>query len=483
MADNETGEPATLPPVRNAEKRRTATCLFADRVAQVSVDLYRSVFPSKLQETQTCIATIVAHDRSKSRDNLTVLALGAGTKFLRNEIIDEESKASPYGRRIRDCHAEVLARRSFRRYLTLEIENHQKEDPGSFGPCILEKGHGSQYRLRNGVTLHFYVSSAPCGNAVLKKFATLKKEKYRGDLGPDEWPTDPHLPSIPGHNRSQGEVALLLKKDGTAQSDELKSLSKPLGMSEKQSKWPVNADTSWCPAGTTTVWSGLGRMHSCSDKLCRWNILGLQGALISEFFENERIGFETLVVGRKMSHLTCRRAICCRVASQTDKDTKTKSKKVPKYAIHGISHPAILGTAVYLDQGAISTCKSQGGATFTNSAWVWWPVPSRNGEQSVLEHIDCDTGFVMPSSVNTSVQNRVSSVSTEKLVEAWKAIYTGECDSLSRCIDLADLVTLKEKVAGRYKDKLSMMAKHPLLSTWCHRFKTETDPTASNVTY
>ena len=174
--------------IRHAEKRRTATCSFADRVAQISVDHYRRLIPESERLPQACLATIVAY--SKSDGNLTVVALGVGTKFLSELLLRRDAMSSEYGRRVRDCHAEVLARRAFRRQLTLEILQDLKSSPTetSLRPCgILErhcsssgsKSSSYDYRLRPGVTLHFYTSSAPCGNAVLKKFAKMFFEKFK----------------------------------------------------------------------------------------------------------------------------------------------------------------------------------------------------------------------------------------------------------------------------------------------------------------
>ena len=68
------------------------------------------------------------------------------------------------------------------------------------------------FTLIEGVTLHVYTSSASCGNATVKKFATMSKERYRDDLGPDEWPMEGHKP-VPGHSWRLGQFALLLKRD------------------------------------------------------------------------------------------------------------------------------------------------------------------------------------------------------------------------------------------------------------------------------
>ena len=84
-------------PVRLAEKRRSATCPFADRVAQVSVDLFHQL-PEEDRPEKTCVATIVAHQDG----NLRVLGMGVGTKFLPETILKEETASESYGLRVRE---------------------------------------------------------------------------------------------------------------------------------------------------------------------------------------------------------------------------------------------------------------------------------------------------------------------------------------------------------------------------------------------
>lgn len=198
--------------VRHAEKRRIGTCEFANRVATVSLDAYRSAVPKSHRDAmkQTCVAAIVAHYSNKCNHlegvkngvgKLRVLGLGVGTKFISHDVLFEEQKNETncgYGRRIRDCHAEVLARRAFRRQVALEIlENLRKKSScdtkadAADELSILErvecKDDDKQtsnicYRLKPNVTIHFYASSAPCGNATLKKFVKMEKEVFDTSL-------------------------------------------------------------------------------------------------------------------------------------------------------------------------------------------------------------------------------------------------------------------------------------------------------------
>lgn len=200
--------------VRHAEKRRIGTCEFANRIATVSLDAYKLTVPKSHRDVmkQTCVAAIVAHYSSKcsqseannkmSVGKLRVLGLGVGTKFVTHDVLMKEQNNeanSCYGKRIRDCHAEVLARRAFRRQIALEILADLKKNssPGS----EVEIGDDEQslmerveckdddiqtknirYRLKPHITIHFYTSSAPCGNAILKKFVKMEKEVFDTSL-------------------------------------------------------------------------------------------------------------------------------------------------------------------------------------------------------------------------------------------------------------------------------------------------------------
>lgn len=401
--------------IRHAEKRRTSTCTFADRVAKTSIQSFHSHIPLKWREEnkQVCLATFVAcwtkegEQQGKSYNSegydggggghdvepctLKVVGLGVGTKFLSGDLLSEEEHLQSrshdgnsnkngryyYGMRIRDLHAEILARRAFRQYLMVEM--HALLDNNMNQYCdhyILEYDSSVQrFHLKSGVTIHMYSSSTPCGNSVIKKFAQLSKERFQSHLNKNQWPQVYHDP-IPAHSIHLGQFSLLVKKDYNAGKKDStgddqdgckhEQIFHP-PLSRKQKSWPSITDDGWCPPGTSTVYHGKGTIHTCSDKICRWNCLGLQGSFLASLLKDGPIFMTSITVGRKFSNCVCRRAICCRALGYDDLVTKDRiknqkeqirfgdsgnhddseySRKTTKYTLN---HPTIMGTAVYLD--------------------------------------------------------------------------------------------------------------------------------------
>ena len=189
--------------------RRTSSCVFADNIAKASIAAYNAALASVPEPArsdafgggrQTVLAAVVARD--ERLDALRVVSLGAGTKFMSAVDIEADAEA---GARVRDSHAEVLARRGLKRFLYAQLaaeagrshrepspvatgrkRTREREDPASFTAPATEPGSrsarddasqtwsvleraGERYRVRPSVTFHLYTSSAPCGNATVKR--------------------------------------------------------------------------------------------------------------------------------------------------------------------------------------------------------------------------------------------------------------------------------------------------------------------------
>jgi len=368
------------------------------------------------------------------------MGLGVGTKFLSHSILrqeeeEEEStgmsqtelesyledtmdqfqtkkKGNSYGRRLRDCHAEILAKRAFRYQLLKDIILHlqQQKQPhttsptsSSYRPILRPSSSTSttsykfpQYELIPGITLHYYTSSTPCGNATLKKFAKMEKQSYDATLDYDTWPTWKRHEMIAGHSLHLGQFSLLLKKNVEEKE-------------EQQQCTPVTKSKYYLPPGTAlpTTTTTTSSIHSCSDKLCLYNVVGLQGSLLSSLLSSSSsttpMYMSTLTVGRKFTECICRRAICCRVRGDEveeeeegkslkeggqQQQKKRKRKKKGGYLVdlnkngerryHGVNHPTLMGTAVYLDETGVidmsgSRTIGQDVRFQSDMCWIWWP--------------------------------------------------------------------------------------------------------------
>ena len=101
---NQQLKPKFATSVRSAEKDRESSCLFADRVAKLSISTFQSVCPRDLQQSykQTVLATFLIQrtniDKSDGNltiqdmpeDTLRVVSLGVGTKVLPHKKVISE---------------------------------------------------------------------------------------------------------------------------------------------------------------------------------------------------------------------------------------------------------------------------------------------------------------------------------------------------------------------------------------------------------
>ena len=504
--------------VRHLEKRRNGTCTFANRIAQVSLDCYHKRVPTLQQQQQilpTCVSTIVAHD--SNTDNLTVLSLGVGTKFCQSNTTTINENTEKYGTRIRDGHAEVLAKRSFQKYLITELtthsknnnndnnkSNHRNENDSFILESITEENepsHERQYfRLKSNITLHMYCSSAPCGNATWKKFANLhnSKEIFQTDLPQNSWPGHqlPHQP-LQAHSTHLGQFALLMKKTKnttttTTTTNEISPLLSPY-LHPKQREWPcfqisTSEDNDWCPPGTS-VWKGSS--HTCSDKICRWNILGLQGSLLSSCFKKP-IYLTTITIGRKYNFEMCRRALCCRATPPIKKrrnnhnNKKNVSSTTSLYQLH---HPVLMETNVYMNSNNVidmSCIQSIGQDVKFNSqessyCYAWWRSYSPTiTTTTTAERIDGLSGYRVTNNSNhnddeNDDENKqqpelISEVATISLQQQVCSLLFPTMKTYKICNSLEEYASWKEQISPEYEQfKEHLLTKHPVFCQWKRR--------------
>ncbi|XP_066921097.1 double-stranded RNA-specific adenosine deaminase-like [Clytia hemisphaerica] len=213
-------------------------------------------------------------------DEGVVVALGAGNRCITGQRLSMEGKV------VNDSHAEIVCRRAFISYLYKELENHIAGKQSIFQ----NGGSNGKFSVKEGVSFHLYISTAPCGDGAL--FTPRQDEKI------SDFPKK-HSPvfssKVHGITRSKienGEGTIPIEKEEAVQTFD--------GILRGQRL----------------------RTMSCSDKICRWNVVGVQGALLSHFMDPVYLG--SLTLGYLYDHGHLCRAICCRLDKNSTGDFEGK---------------------------------------------------------------------------------------------------------------------------------------------------------------
>jgi len=328
--------------------KETST-LFANRVAAAAAAAYRRWFPDHAANTRgtAVIAAIVAHERDASSpfdapghgDRLRVLSLGSGTKFMPREVA--AAAAAGGARRwesvVHDSHAEVLARRAFLRMCYREILDIARETStykvaGAAAPWrLLEPaGHAGGFRMRPGITLHLYVSTAPCGSCSMPAMAGGASNRAFPSFAMRD------VDDVPWNELWSG-VAARHEAGVFAPSKPATTVKGAAGRGERAPAPGVVfarlRDAEKVPGVTL----------SCSDKISRWQALGIQGAMLSHLVPTP-LAFSTVVVGRKFNPDRLRLGTCCAL--------RGFASSAAALRVHLPAHCAALGTTVKLEGSA-----------------------------------------------------------------------------------------------------------------------------------
>ncbi|XP_008205328.1 tRNA-specific adenosine deaminase 1 isoform X1 [Nasonia vitripennis] len=242
-----------------------------DEIAKLCLDKYASL--KKTGKPSNCewtvLSGIVLQNSSKE---LCVLSLCTGTKCLSGVEL-RSTKCNERGNKLSDSHAEILARRAFLRYLYHQIElaiSNQKSD------IFYLEDNGIKLR---DVSFHFFSSQTPCGDCSIIPKLTGETED---------------LVCPPKKARTEDES--LASQFGQAIVDIYRTGAKCVDSDERQD--PHEKGINYHTVGPLRTKPGRGDRTlslSCSDKLAKWNVMGVQGALLSLMIPT--IKFESIVIG------------------------------------------------------------------------------------------------------------------------------------------------------------------------------------------
>ena len=146
---------------------------------------------------------------------------------------------------VNDCHGEVIAKRAFQSYLYRQLGFCLH---GEYSIFQFDSSCG-KYMLKAGISFHMYISTPPCGDA--RAFMPIKWKEQRNS-----------------HN-GRANRGKLRCKIGEGEGSVL---------AKRHEHDPRMV------------------IMSCSDKIASWNVIGLQGALLSLFIKP--VFLKSVVVGK-----------------------------------------------------------------------------------------------------------------------------------------------------------------------------------------
>uniref|UniRef100_A0A915PS05 A to I editase domain-containing protein n=1 Tax=Setaria digitata TaxID=48799 RepID=A0A915PS05_9BILA len=170
-----------------------------------------------------------------------------------------------HGEVVNDCHAEILSRRGLLRFLYQQIKVFKRNESASI--FVSKKG---KLAVRPNLSFHLFINTAPCGDGRVFAFSSEKIIEVAEKLSRKRWEAV---------DFREGTVLvpdIVQTYDGIQGAERLRTMS-------------------------------------CSDKILKWNILGLQGCLLSSLMQP--IYFSSISIEHLFHFAHLSRSLCCRLGA------------------------------------------------------------------------------------------------------------------------------------------------------------------------
>ena len=262
----------------------------ADNIGRLILEKYDELMVGHSQISRRKVIAGIVMTLDREMKKMIVICVSTGTKCISGEFMSES------GTGLNDCHAEIISRRCLVDFLYSQLEKIVSSGGHLEEESILTESEAGGYKLKEEVRFHLYINTAPCGDARI--FSPHEEDKRSAYGGFDGHP----------NRKARGQLRTKIESgEGTI----------PVKNSEGIQTW----DGVMQGSRLLTM--------SCADKVCRWNVLGLQGSLLSYFLEP--VYLHSVVLGSLFHPTHLYRALAGRVKNTLGSLPDTYRLNTPKF--------------------------------------------------------------------------------------------------------------------------------------------------------